>query len=118
DTRGKSIGINAAYDNNRGITRPINKCKTGVDKLMQDRKIKHAYLGIVADSIRLPENIARQPDINQPGGLIIYNVEQDSAAKKAGLAMGDVVVKLDGKQVQDLMDLHEMLDDKAIRTIA
>src|SRR5438445_346344 len=31
-----------------------------------------------------------------------------------GIAMGDVVVKLDGKQVEDIMDLHEMLDDKAI----
>src|SRR5881628_224483 len=114
DARGRLIGINAAYANNRGISIPVNTVKTVVDKLMQDGKIKHAYLGIVADSIRLPENIANQPEINQPGGLIIYNVEQDSAAKKAGLAMGDVVVKLDGKQVEDIMDLHEMLDDKAI----
>ena len=114
DARGRVIGINAAYANNRGISIPVNTVKTVVDKLMQDGKIKHAYLGIVADSIRLPENIANQPDINQPGGLIIYNVEHDSAAKKAGLTMGDVVVKLDGKQVEDIMDLHEMLDDKAI----
>jgi len=114
DARGRVIGINAAYANNRGISIPVNTVKTVVDKLMQDGKIKHAYLGIVADIIRLPENIANQPEINQPGGLIIYNVEQDSAAKKAGLAMGDVVVKLDGKQVEDIMDLHEMLDDKAI----
>src|SRR2546422_7425229 len=114
DARGRVIGINAAYANNRGISIPVNTVKTVVDKLMQDGKIKHAYLGIVADSIRLPENIANQPEINQQGGLIIYNVEQDSAAKKAGLAMGDVVVKLDGKQVEDIMDLHEMLDDKAI----
>src|SRR6267143_409547 len=114
DARGRVIGINAAYANNRGISVPVNTVKSVIDKLMQDGKIKHAYLGIVADSIRLPENIANQPEINQPGGLIIYNVEQDSAAKKAGLAMGDVVVKLDGKQVEDIMDLHEMLDDKAI----
>src|SRR5438309_8157381 len=114
DARGRVIGINAAYANNRGISIPVNTVKTVVDKLMQDGKIKHAYLGIVADSIRLPENIANQPDINQPGGLIIYNVEQDSAAKKAGLVMGDVVVKLDGKQVEDKMELYEMLDEKAI----
>src|SRR5882762_7885034 len=114
DARGRVIGINAAYANNRGISVPVNTVKSVIDKLMHDGKIKHAYLGIVADSISLPENIATQPEINQPGGLIIYNVEQDSAAKKAGLAMGDVVVKLDGKQVEDIMDLHEMLDDKAI----
>ena len=114
DARGRVIGINAAYANNRGISIPVNTVKTVVDKLMQDGKIKHAYLGIVADSISLPENIANQPEINQPGGLIVYSVDQDSAAKKAGLAMGDVIVKLDGKQVEDIMDLHEMLDDKAI----
>src|SRR6059036_3989374 len=109
DARGRVIGINAAYANNRGISIPVNTVKTVVDKLMQDGKIKRAYMGITAETIRLPDNL-----VGQPAGLIIYGVDQDSAAKKAGVAIGDVIVKLDGKPVETLADLRGLLDDGAI----
>jgi len=109
DARGRMIGINAAYANNRGISVPVNTVKTVVDKLLHDGKIKRAYMGITAETIRLPENLA-----GQTSGLIIYGVDQDSAAKKAGIAIGDVIVKLDGKTVETLTDLRGLLDDKVI----
>src|SRR5881296_538586 len=109
DARGRVIGINAAYANNRGISVPVNTIKTVVDKLLQDGKIKRAYMGITAETIRLPDNL-----VGQPAGLIIYGVDQDSAAKKAGVAIGDVIVKLDGKPVETLADLRGLLDDGAI----
>jgi S1-C subfamily serine protease len=108
------LGINAAYANNRGISVPVNTVKTVVDKLLHDGKIKRAYMGITAETIPLPENLSKQSDIGQSAGLIIYGVDQDSAAKKAGLAIGDVVVKLDSKPVETLADLRSVLDDKAI----
>ena len=114
DARGRLIGINAAYANNRGISVPANVVKGVVDKLMHDGRIKRAYMGITADSIRLPENLSSQSGIGQDNGLIVYGVDQDSAAKKAGLAIGDVIVKLDGKSVESLIDLRGLLDDKAI----
>jgi len=114
DARGRLVGINAAYANNRGISVPVNTVKTVVDKLMHDGRIKRAYMGITADTIRLPEHLSSQTQVNQANALIVYGVDQDSAAKKAGLAIGDVIVKLDGKPVETLMDLRELLDDKAI----
>jgi len=108
------VFLNAAYANNRGISVPVNTVKNVVSKLMHDGKIKRAYMGITGDSISLPEHLASQPEVSQRGGLIIYSVDQDSAAKKAGTAIGDVIVKLDGKPVESLMDLRELLDDKAI----
>jgi len=114
DARGRVVGINAAFANNRGISVPVNTVKTVVNKLMHDGKIKRAYMGITADSIRLPEHLASQSEIDQTGGLIVYGIDQNSAAKKAGLALGDVIVKLDGKQVEGLTDLRGVLDDKAI----
>src|SRR5438445_3905928 len=114
DARGRVIGINAAYANNRGISVPVNTVKGVIDKLMHDGKIKRAYMGITADSINLPDNLSEQAGIGQDAGLIVYGVDQDSAAKKACLAIGDVIVKLDGKPVESLIDLRGLLDDKAI----
>ncbi len=114
DAKGRIVGINAAYANNRGISVPVNTVKTVVDKLMADGRIKRAYMGITADTIRLPDHLSSQSQVNQPNALIVYGVDQDSAAKKAGLAIGDVIIKLDGKPVETLVDLHALLDDKAI----
>ncbi len=114
DAKGRIVGINAAYANNRGLSVPVNTVKTVVDKLMADGRIKRAYMGITADTIRLPEHLSSQTQVNQPNALIVYGVDQDSAAKKAGLAIGDVIVKLDGKPVETLVDLRALLDDKAI----
>ncbi len=114
DAKGKIVGINAAYANNRGLSVPVNTVKTVVDKLMADGRIKRAYMGITADTIRLPEHLSNQNQVNQPNALIVYGVDQDSAAKKAGLAIGDVIIKLDGKPVETLVDLRALLDDKAI----
>ncbi len=114
DARGRVVGINAAFANNRGISVPVNTVKTVVSKLMHDGKIKRAYLGITADQIRLPEDLASQAEIGQTGGLIVYGVSKDSAAKRAGLAIGDVIVKLDGKPVENLTELRGQLDDQAI----
>src|SRR5213593_1482483 len=114
DARGRMVGINAAYANNRGISVPVNTVKAVIDKLLHDGKIKRAYMGITAETIALPESLSKQSDIGQSAGLIIYGIDSDSAAKKAGLAIGDVVVKLDGKPVETLADLRSVLDDKAI----
>src|SRR5213594_1051455 len=114
DAKGKIVGINAAYANNRGLSVPVNTVKTVVDKLMHDGRIKRAYMGITADSINLPDRLSEQSDIDQKEGLIVYGVDQDSAARQAGLALGDVIVKLDGKPVENLVDLRTLLDDKAI----
>jgi S1-C subfamily serine protease len=108
------LGINAAYANNRGISVPVNTVKTVVDKLLHDGKIKRAYMGITAETIALPDSLSSQTGIGQSAGLIIYGVDQESAAKKAGLALGDVIVKLDAKPVETLADLRGLLDDKAI----
>src|SRR5262245_24555801 len=105
DARGRVVGINAAYANNRGLSVPVN---TVVDKLSHDGKVKRAYMGITADSINLPERLAEQSSVGQESGLIVYGVDQDSAARQAGLALGDVIVKLDGKPVEDLSDLRSL----------
>ena len=41
-------------------------------------------------------------------------MDPESAAKTAGLAIGDVIIKLDGKPVEGLSDLRGLLDDKSI----
>jgi serine protease Do len=45
---------------------------------------------------------------------MIFSVEAGSPARKAGLAMGDVLVKFNGKPVNDFYDLPRLLSEDII----
>ncbi|MGA2876178.1 MAG: S1C family serine protease [Nitrososphaerales archaeon] len=112
DASGRMIGMNAAVFGNRGIAIPVNVLSTVVSELSNNGSIKRAYLGIVSNPITLPDEIARELD--QSEGLIVLSVEPGTPAKKAGVAVGDIIVKLDSRQIGSYFDLHRILTGSAI----
>jgi len=114
DAEGRIIGINTAYVWQRGIAIPINKVKAVADRLMTGRVPQKGYLGIVANTVAIPEEIAEQAGLEQETGVMIFSVESGSPARKAGLAMGDVLVKFNGKPVTDFYDLPRLLAEDVI----
>jgi serine protease Do len=42
-------------------------------------------------------------------GLLVLSVEEDTPAEKAGLEIGDVIVRVDGQQITEVEDLREVL---------
>jgi len=109
DVEGKMIGLNAAYVSSRGIAIRASKVRNISEQLAKDGAIKIAYLGIVTDEISLPSEIGAQLEPSQGEGLIILSVEKDSAAKKAGLLMGDIIVKFDDEPITDIHGLRRQL---------
>jgi len=114
DVEGKLVGINTAYVWQRGIAIPANKVKAIADRLMTGKTPKRGYLGVIANTVAIPEEIAAQAGLDQQTGVMIFSVEAGSPARKAGLAMGDVLVKFNGKPVNDFYDLSRLLSDDVI----
>ncbi len=114
DASGKMIGMNTAYVWSRGIAIPINRVKSVADRLLSGGKIKRAYLGIVSNTISIPEDTVQQTHIGQDTGIMVFSVEPGSAAKKAGLAMGDVIVKFNENQVASFYDLPRLLTEDVV----
>jgi serine protease Do len=114
DATGKMIGMNSAYVWSRGIAIPSNKVKTITNRLLNGGQLKRAYLGIVSNTVRIPEELAEQAGINQQTGVMIFSVERDSPARKAGLTMGDVIIKFNGKPVTNFYDLPALLTEDVI----
>jgi len=114
DVSGKMIGLNTAFVWSRGIAIPVNKVKGTVDRLMAGGKIKRAYLGIVSNTVSIPQEIAEQAHINQSAGVMVFSVEPAAPAKKAGLTMGDVIVSFNEKPVTNFYDLPTLLTEEVI----
>jgi S1-C subfamily serine protease len=114
DAYGRVIGMNVAYVWSRGIAVPSNKIKAVADRLMQGTTIKRGYLGIVTNTVMIPQELAEEAGIEQDTGVMIFQVEHGSPAKKAGLTMGDVIVKFNDKPVVDFYDLPRLLADDVV----
>ncbi|HUW47850.1 MAG TPA: trypsin-like peptidase domain-containing protein [Patescibacteria group bacterium] len=111
DASGRMIGLNTAYVWSRGIAIPSNKVKNIADLLMSGGKIKRAYLGIVSNTVPIPQETAKQTHISQDAGVMVFSVEPGSPAKKGGLAMGDVIVKFNDQSVANFYDLPQLLTE-------
>jgi S1-C subfamily serine protease len=75
--------------------------------LAQHGSIRRGYLGISSQPVRLPEG--QRDGLQQSGGLLIVQVEEDSPAASAGLLLGDVLVSLDGHPVTETGELQVLL---------
>jgi C-terminal processing protease CtpA/Prc len=70
----------------------------------------NVYMGVRL--LKLNKDLAGYFGVKKDGGALILEVEADTPAEEAGLKSGDVIVKVDGKDVADPGDVSEKLSDK------
>jgi len=114
DANGKMVGMNVAYMNNRGIAVPVSTILKSIEKMANGENIKKAYLGVVSSTIDLPNEVSERSDVGQDTALMVYSVEPDSAARKAGLRLGDVLLKLGDSRLESVEDLTGALTEDVI----
>jgi S1-C subfamily serine protease len=59
--------------------------------------------------VRLSESLRRAAKLDAVGGAIVVAVEPDGPAEKAGLFIGDIIIGIDGTQVEDTDDVLAQL---------
>lgn len=70
------------------------------------------FVGKQPETLRLPQGYAGFAIAENDKSIKVTKVEQDSPAAKAGLAVGDEIVKCDGKDVESTKSLTEKLEKK------
>lgn len=115
NSEGKVIGINTLKLSGTGIEGmgfaiPINSTTDITSQLIQYSKVKRPYIGI--SGIDLNEKTAKT--YNLVIGVYVKAVEDFSAAEKAGLKAGDVIVEVEGKKIQTMDELNEVKNSHQI----
>jgi serine protease Do len=109
--KGEVIGINSAKIATTGVEGigfaiPINEARPIIQQLMDSGKVIRPALGISGYSLaEVPEYY--RPNVPTDTGILVEKT-QDGAAK-AGLDKGDVIVAIDGKKVEDQVELRKQL---------
>jgi serine protease Do len=114
DASGRLIGMNVAYFSSRGIAVPVNALAKAIERLAEGKPFRKAYLGIFTNPVELPAEVASDKRVGQETGLMVLSVEDGTPAKKAGLTLGDVLMKFDGKSIESTEDLTALLSEEAI----
>lgn len=117
--QGQVIGINTLKISKEGVeglgfALPINDVKAIVSELMEKGKLERAYLGVQPfDLTNVPrynwKETLNLPDEVQAGVVIQNEVGKFSPAGEVGLRQYDVIVKLDGKDINTGAQLRKYL---------
>jgi len=114
DTSGNLLGMNVAYFAGRGVAVSVDSLKETVDKISRDGRVKKGFLGVVVEPVELPEELARSAEVGQEDGLLVRSVDAGSPAKTAGVALGDIILRLGDAQATDEYELHKALSGDVV----
>lgn len=99
---GEVVGINTAIlrdGQGIGFAIPINIAIQILPQLRTKGKVERAQLGVMVQNIN--SNLARSFGLDKPTGALIARVVPNSPAAKAGLKPGDIILRVNEKEVRD-----------------
>lgn len=114
---GQVIGVNTAtIMGAQGLCFAIgiNTAKFVASRLLQQGRIRRAYIGVEAQTTPLHRRIVRFYDLPKETGVVVAAIQDGSPAARAGLREGDVIVALGGQPVAGVDDLHRLLTDAQV----
>lgn len=110
DIEGKVVAINTAiipFAQGIGFAIPVNLAKKCTNEIIANGISSRPWLGIVGLSIT--DELARYYDLPLDYGVLVTRVAEDSPAENSGIADGDIILRMDGKNIYRIEDLlHEI----------
>ncbi len=110
---GEALGVNTA-----GLLRGTSVAVPGpavrrvVEALLARGRVRRGWLGIGTQPAPLPEDLRAR--LGQPAGLIVLSVQPDSPAARAGLLLGDVLLRAGEERLTSPAALLPCLDEDRV----
>jgi serine protease Do len=109
--QGDLIGINSAIATSTGsysgysFAIPVSLVKKIMDDLMLYGQVQRGLLGIQIQSV--DADMAEDRNLDRVRGVFVTHVNEGSAAEQSGIALGDVIVAINGHEVNNVSELQE-----------
>jgi S1-C subfamily serine protease len=106
NTAGEAVGIaSSALSRIAGVAIPASTVERVVEELLARGRVRRGYLGVGLQPVELP---------GHHKGLIVLSLEPEGPAAKGGVLIGDVLVALGGKAVEDTDDIQQALEARGV----
>jgi len=113
NTKGELIGINTAIASQTGsytgysFAVPVTIAKKVVSDLMEFGTVQRALLGVNIQDI--DAKLAEENGLDKPEGVLVVNVNKESAADEAGLKEKDIIIKINDDKIEKVSELQEKI---------
>lgn len=113
DSSGAVVGINSQIYSRTGgyqgvsFAIPINVALHVKDQIVATGKVAHPRLGVTIQELN--QTLADSFKLERPGGALVSSVAPQSAAAKAGIEAGDVILKYNGQPIVRSGDLPALV---------
>jgi serine protease Do len=114
--KGEVIGINTAIfsragqSGGLGFAIPVNEAKHVIADLQKYGRVPRPWLGVLAE--RVTPALAQYYQLGSTKGVLLYNLVNRSPADRAGLRPGDILLSVDGTEVQEPNDVERAINKK------
>lgn len=118
DAKGRLVGINtlivspSGANSGLGFAAPSNIVRTVFDQLKQTGRVRRGEIGVRAQTVT--PLLAAGLRLSRDWGAVLADVVPGGPADRAGLAIGDLVVSIDGKAIENGRQLNVTLYRKAV----
>lgn len=111
--KGEVVGINTAIipsGQGLGFAIPVNMLKELLPKLKKG-EVKRGWLGIMLQE--MDDKLAKTFGLDRPKGALVADVIKGDPADKAGIKAGDVILSIDGKEIENHKELINIVGSKS-----
>jgi len=115
---GELIGINTAIFSRSGgsvgigFAIPANMVRSVVESAIDGGSVKRPWLGASLQAVT--SDLAESLGLDRPGGALVQELYEGGPAARAGLQIGDVIRKVDGREVLDPQSVRYRLATKSV----
>lgn len=115
NNKGQVIGINtvkigATEVEGLGFAIPVDDALPIIEELIKNKKIVRPYIGL--SGIDVNAQVAKANNIVE--GIYVAKVVANSPASKASVQKGDIITKVDGKEIKTMEALNEIKNSKKV----
>ena len=110
---GEVIGINTAIATTNaryqgyGFAVPVNSLKTVAADIIKYGEVRRGYIGVTIGAV--DQTMADALGLKEVKGIIVQELVADGAAKAAGIKEGDVILTVDGREVNKQNELQSYI---------
>jgi len=120
NARGELIGINTAILSRTGgyqgigFAVPSSMARQVMDSLVKYKKVVRGWLGVSIQDIT--SDLAEEFGVKDLKGALVSGVMKGSPAEKSGIRQGDIILRYNGRDVEDTGHLRNMVSQTPIGT--
>jgi S1-C subfamily serine protease len=115
DAQGQVVGIaSAVLARRHGMVVPASTIDRIADALLSHGRVRRGHLGIAVQPVALSPAMRAAADGSGDAGLLVSGTGEESAAARAGLQVGDILVAVGGRPVASVEALRDLLGGQQI----